>query len=109
MKMSSKKLEKGSSPTDASSEDEASYASIEPQQDPASDSRGHQMLRHSHSKAFFSHYFSLCGGLGTNEKNKCRGYIGTPKKSSYTPPCAISPLPSYKGEEKCMITFLECQ
>ncbi|CAL8993629.1 unnamed protein product [Prunus brigantina] len=68
MKMSSKKLEKGSSPTDASSEDEASYASIEPQQDPASDARGHQMLRHSHSKAFFSHYFSLCGGLGTNEK-----------------------------------------
>ncbi|VVA19960.1 PREDICTED: MICRORCHIDIA [Prunus dulcis] len=53
MKMSSEKLEKGSSPTDASSEDEASYASIEPQQDPASDARGHQMLRHSHSKAFF--------------------------------------------------------
>ncbi|CAL8090892.1 unnamed protein product [Prunus armeniaca] len=50
MTMSSKKLEKGSSPTDASSEDEASYASIEPQQDPASDARGHQMLRHSHSK-----------------------------------------------------------
>ncbi|XP_021813942.1 protein MICRORCHIDIA 7 [Prunus avium] len=50
MKKSSKKLEKGSSPMDASSEDEASYASIEPQQDPASDARGHQMLRHSHSK-----------------------------------------------------------
>ncbi|KAL6294206.1 hypothetical protein ACE6H2_002348 [Prunus campanulata] len=68
MKKSSKKLEKGSSPMDASSEDEASYASIEPQQDPASDARGHQMLRHSHSKAFFPLYFSLCGGLGTNEK-----------------------------------------
>lgn len=107
MKMSSKKLEKGSSPMDASSEDEASYASIEPEQDPASDARGHQMLRHSHSKAFFSHYFSLCGGLGTNEKINVVDILALQK--SHPILLHVQFLPYVLIKEKCMITFLECQ